>query len=114
MKPARLEYSFGYARTTHLGKLSVVLPPREAIPARFFEDQDKFRLLCEGAFSEGLDLKKWKAKSYWDGAWPPGRRRIDKIAAIQHIQYLLELRGCEHDHKIAAAAYLMNAWLEEE
>jgi len=81
------------------------VPPREEIPKEFktfIGQRNKWVVAAEDWFYFGLSKDSLKPK---DG--------IDLNAALIHLQRLLHSFSLEHNHKIAAASYLMSLWFQE-
>lgn len=79
------------------------IPKRDSIPSEFFDFNNKWRKIASNAFFGNLPKNiKYIPKE-----------GVDKGKAIFAIQLILESFRPEHNHKIAACAYLLSEWFED-
>jgi hypothetical protein len=77
-----------------------VMPKRDEIPSDFWNDRNKWHDMMSHLFFSG-------------GKKTSTKHGISKTDAWHHLGHILSSFDTEHNHKIAAAAYLGSLWLDE-
>lgn len=80
-----------------------LMPPYEEIPEQFRGGQSPWTRVVQTWFYKGLSAAKLHTK--------PG---VDGAKALRHLSCIINSFEPKHEHKMAAVAFLMSQWFEED
>lgn len=85
---------------TNMLTLGTLLPPMSVIPSEFKDFNNKWCLAAMKLFFDG-------------GKLPKVKEGIDPLKAKNHLVAILSSFAPKHEHKEAAAGWLMSMWYED-